>query len=93
MSFKPEVLFAVLLGVEKELSRAIKKHGFEKTPMSPTMDDGTRMIILMEEVGEFSHELTYDSDGDVGKAYAEAIQVAAMSVAIAYAKLMQLRSK
>jgi NTP pyrophosphatase (non-canonical NTP hydrolase) len=38
-----------------------------------------RLAILVEEVGEVAHELTYDSSGDRDKLVKELIQVAAMA--------------
>lgn len=51
-----------------------------------TLDTGEfseaeKLVVLMEEVGELAHELTYDSDHDDDKVYAELTQVAALAFA------------
>jgi NTP pyrophosphatase (non-canonical NTP hydrolase) len=61
-----------------ELEKAEHKHGFDRTPMNPKMPMVDRLAILMEEVGEVAHTITYDGNGD---RRAELTQVAAMAIA------------
>lgn len=70
----------VVAAVINEVHNAAEKHGYENTPMSPTMDNGMRLIILVEEVGEVARAMTYDN-GDPDELDKELIQVAAMAVA------------
>ena len=64
--------------IQAEATNAHLKHG-EHSMLSPNYSSGDRLAILMEEVGEVAHELTYDQDGDRGKLVRELIQVAAMA--------------
>lgn len=73
-----------LNAVQAEATRAYLKHG-DHSMLSPVCSSGDRLAILMEEVGEVAHELTYDQDGPgVGEGrrdelVKELIQVAAMA--------------
>lgn len=51
----------VVIEMEDEAQRALDKHGPENTMDAPGKSDGERLAILMEEVGEVAHELTYDA--------------------------------
>lgn len=68
-----------------EVFRAKAKHG-EKTMDGPGYTETQRLAILMEEVGEVAHELTYDAakdgieGGDTGRLEKEVTQVAAMAL-------------
>lgn len=70
--------------IQAEATRAHLRHGMYSM-LSPTYDSGQRLAILMEEVGEVAHELTYDAGGPgVGEGrrdqlVKELIQVAAMA--------------
>ncbi len=67
-----------LSAIQAEATRAHLKHG-EHSMLGPHYSSGDRLAILMEEVGEVAHELTYDQDGDRDKLVKELIQVAAMA--------------
>lgn len=67
--------------VETELYRALNKHGIRHHPINPDMLDGEAFPILVEEVGEVAHELTYDGSSGPYGLDKELIQVAAMAVA------------
>lgn len=64
--------------IQMEATRAHLRHG-ENSMMGERYSSGDRLAILMEEVGEVAHELTYDQDGDRDKLVRELIQVAAMA--------------
>lgn len=69
--------------VNREWAAAIKKHGRDKTPLNPDKIDCDKLAILMEEVGEVSHECTYDGVSDTefrAGMYRELIQVATMAL-------------
>ena len=51
---------SVLTEFATEAARALAKHGAAQTMDGPSKTDGDRLAILMEEVGEVAHELTYD---------------------------------
>lgn len=70
-----------LRDIDKELIRAINKHGFDNTPMNPEKPVERSFIILAEEFGEVARALTYD-EGDKVNLRAELIQTAAMAVAM-----------
>ena len=61
-----------LSAIQAEATRAHLKHGEQYS-------SGERLAILVEEVGEVAHELTYDQSGDRDKLVRELIQVAAMA--------------
>lgn len=67
-----------LSAIQAEATRAHAKHG-DKSMLGPHYTSGDRLAILVEEVGEVAHELTYDQDGDRDKLVKELIQVAAMA--------------
>jgi len=67
-----------LNAIQAEATRAHLKHG-EHSMLGPRYSSGDRLAILVEEVGEVAHELTYDQDGDQSKLVKELIQVAAMA--------------
>lgn len=67
-----------LSAIQAEATSAHLRHG-EHSMLSPHYSNGDRLAILMEEVGEVAHELTYDQDGDRDKLVKELIQVAAMA--------------
>lgn len=72
--------------IQAEALRAYIKHG-EYSMFSPHYSSGDRLAILVEEVGEVAHELTYDRGGPaVGEGrrvelVKELIQVSASSAA------------
>lgn len=81
--------YAVLSGrtlaaIQAEATRAHLKHG-KHSMLGPSYTSGDRLAILVEEVGEVAHELTYDQGGPgVGEGrrdelVKELIQVAAMA--------------
>jgi hypothetical protein len=67
-----------LSAIQAEATRAHLKHG-EHSMLGPQYTAHERLAILVEEVGEVAHELTYDQDGDRDKLVKELIQVAAMA--------------
>lgn len=67
-----------LSAIQAEATRAYLKHG-DHSMLGKHYTPGDRLAILMEEVGEVAHELTYDQDGDRDKLVKELIQVAAMA--------------
>ncbi len=70
------------LQAKAEFKRAIAKHGLDRTPASPSMTDGEKLIILVEEVGEVARAMTYD-EGSKEELLAELVQVATMALACA----------
>lgn len=73
------VLSELTLGaIQAEASGAHAKHG-DHSMLGERYTPHERLAILMEEVGEVAHELTYDQDGDRDKLVKELIQVAAMA--------------
>lgn len=74
---------AVLM-VDGEMLHAVSKHGWNRTPASLSMSNHEFMSVLMEEVGECSHEINYDS-ANPENFRAELIQVATMALARLYA--------
>ena len=66
--------------VTAEFIRAQVKHQ-GRTPADPAMSDGERLMILVEEIGEVAHALTYDTPDDTDQLVKELIQVAAMALA------------
>ena len=73
------VLSALTLSaIQAEATRAYLKHG-EHSMLGTCYSAGDRLAILMEEVGEVAHELTYDQSGDKDELVKELIQVAAMA--------------
>lgn len=69
--------------VECETLRAHEKHGPESM-ISPDVDPGMRLAILVEEVGEVARALTYD-EADLANLREELVQVAAMATSWLYA--------
>jgi NTP pyrophosphatase (non-canonical NTP hydrolase) len=73
-----------LAAIQAEATAAHAKHG-EHSMLSQKHSSGERLAILVEEVGEVAHELTYDQGGPgVGEGrrdelVKELIQVAAMA--------------
>ncbi len=73
-----------LNAIQAEATRAHLRHG-EHSMLGPNYSSGDRLAILVEEVGEVAHELTYDQGGPgVGQGrrdelVKELIQVAAMA--------------
>jgi hypothetical protein len=71
-----------LSAIQAEATRAHLKHG-EHSMLGKKYSSGDRLAILVEEVGEVAHELTYDSGGPGGgrrdELVKELIQVAAMA--------------
>jgi hypothetical protein len=73
-----------LAAIQAEATSAHLKHG-EHSMLGPAYSSGDRLAILVEEVGEVAHELTYDQGGPgVGEGrrdelVKELIQVAAMA--------------
>jgi hypothetical protein len=84
---------SALADVVAEIERAIAKHGVDRTPLNPDMDQRDAFLCIAEEFGELAHELTYDagSADRTGQsrsretvaldAEKEAIQTAAMALA------------
>ena len=73
-----------LNAIQAEATRAHLKHG-EHSMLGTRYSASDRLAILVEEVGEVAHELTYDQGGpgvgryDRDKLVKELIQVAAMA--------------
>ena len=67
-----------LSAIQAEATRAYLKHG-EHSMMGTQYTAHERLAILVEEVGEVAHELTYDQRDDRDKLVKELIQVAAMA--------------
>ena len=67
-----------LTAIQAEATRAHLKHG-EHSMMGSRYTAHERLAILVEEVGEVAHELTYDQGDDRDKLVKELIQVAAMA--------------
>jgi NTP pyrophosphatase (non-canonical NTP hydrolase) len=68
-----------LSAIQAEATRAAIKHPDNWMGGKNTHNDHERLAILMEEVGEVAHELTYDQPGDRDELVKELIQVAAMA--------------
>jgi hypothetical protein len=75
---KSVVSVRTLAAIQAEATSAHAKHG-SKSMLGPGYSHGDRLAILVEEVGEVAHELTYDQDGDKDKLVKELVQVAAMA--------------
>lgn len=73
--------------VNAEMDRAIKKHGFKRTPFDPRNDPRDSFITLSEEVGEVAETFTYDKQdpNTLSNRDKELIQVAAMAIAMVIA--------
>lgn len=73
-----------LTAIQAEATRAHLRHG-EHSMLGPHYSASDRLAILVEEVGEVAHELTYDQGGpgvgrfDKDRLVKELIQVAAMA--------------
>ena len=67
-----------LSAIQAEATRAHLKHG-DNSMLGPHYTAHERLAILVEEVGEVAHELTYDQRDDRDKLVKELIQVAAMA--------------
>ncbi len=73
-----------LTAIQAEAARAHLKHG-EHSMLGKCYSPSDRLAILVEEVGEVAHELTYDQGGpgvgqfDRDRLVKELIQVAAMA--------------
>jgi NTP pyrophosphatase (non-canonical NTP hydrolase) len=68
--------------VQAAFISAQMKHGHAGTPAQRNMPHGERLAILVEEVGEVAHAMTYDGgDGDGEALVGELLQVAAMALA------------
>lgn len=80
MSGTPRLVLSeiTLSAIQAEATRARLKHG-EHSMLGEKYSSGERLAILVEEVGEVAHELTYDQSGDRDKLVRELIQVAAMA--------------
>lgn len=80
MTLNPVLVLSdlTLSAIQAEATRAHLKHG-DNSMLGAHYTSGDRLAILMEEVGEVAHELTYDQDGDRDKLVKELIQVAAMA--------------
>lgn len=64
--------------IQAEATRAHTKHG-PNSMLGTGYSSHERLAILVEEVGEVAHELTYDQSGDASALVKELIQVAAMA--------------
>lgn len=71
---------ATLAAVNAEFNRAVRKHGYDRTPATTQLTDGEKLPLLGEEFGEVCRAMTYD-EGDPDKLDAELIQVATMAAA------------
>ena len=79
MTSKNLVLSELTLdAIQLEATEAHAQHG-DRSMLGEGYTPHERLAILMEEVGEVAHELTYDQDGDRDKLVKELIQVAAMA--------------
>lgn len=68
--------------IHHERIRAHKKHGRKgNSRENANWEDKEWLPILMEELGEVAHILTYDSNKGIRELRDELVQVAAMSVA------------
>lgn len=68
--------------VHRERIRAHLKHGANgNSREDATWDNPEWLPILMEEVGEVAHELTYDAVNPKANLRKELVQVAAMAIA------------
>ena len=77
-----DALFAVEISVRAERERAHEKHGAKgNSREDQPWDEREWLPILVEEVGEVAHCLTYDADPDPRELRKELIQVAAMACA------------
>jgi len=67
----------------EEANHAVAKHGEHQTPLCQHMDRRDKLVILVEELGEVAHALTYDA-GDliapVDNLRVELFQLAAMAL-------------
>jgi len=75
---------ATVSAVQAEMLHAVAKHGHDMTVLSPTMLDTTKLVVLVEEVGEVARAMTYDN-GDRGQLVRELLQVAAVAAGWAQA--------
>jgi NTP pyrophosphatase (non-canonical NTP hydrolase) len=74
------LLQEVTLGaVQGQVALAKAKHR-EHAPANPAMSNERRLVILVEEVGEVAHALTYDQPDDVNHLVKELLQVAAVAL-------------
>ncbi|HUK72221.1 MAG TPA: hypothetical protein VLW50_26215 [Streptosporangiaceae bacterium] len=80
--WRPVLSGLTLAAIQAEATRAHIKHG-EHSMLGTAYSSGERLAILMEEVGEVAHELTYDQggagEGRRDELVKELIQVAAMA--------------
>jgi hypothetical protein len=76
--YGPAPLSAATFGaLNAEVARAIAKHGLAHSPLNPATAAGECLAMLVEEVGEVAHTLTYDADpADLDE---ELVQVAAVA--------------
>jgi hypothetical protein len=82
-----------LSAIQAEATRAHLKHG-EHSMLGEHYSSGDRLAILMEEVGEVAHELTYDQGGTASRRdelVKELTQVAAM--AASWVEYLESRSR
>ena len=63
--------------ITEEVVRAIAKHGLTHSPINPATPPGECLAMLVEEVGEVAHALTYDANPDALDS--ELVQVAAVA--------------
>jgi NTP pyrophosphatase (non-canonical NTP hydrolase) len=77
-----EAFFAVEIAVRAERERAHLKHGARgNSREDQPWDEKEWLPILVEEVGEVAHLLTYDADPNPRTLRKELVQVAAMASA------------
>src|ERR1700733_4392890 len=62
IQIRPVLSDITLAAIQAEATRAHLKHG-EHSMLGPNYSSGERLAILVEEVGEVAHELTYDQGG------------------------------
>lgn len=80
MTTIPQLVLSPLTldAIQAEATRAYLKHG-DHSMFGRQYTAHERLAILLEEVGEVAHELTYDQRNDRDKLVKELIQVAAMA--------------
>lgn len=74
-----QLSYATLESVSGEAYSAYLKHN-EHSVFNPEMPPLEKLAILVEEVGEVAHELTYDTDDSLENLRSELIQVASVAL-------------
>lgn len=73
------VLEEMFNAITEEVERAVNKHGSARTPLNIRMTREKKLTILVEEMGEVAHDITYDAE-DIENLKKELVQVAAMAI-------------